>query len=116
MLSSRRVLTLVAAVAAALAASASAAQAAAPQIHAHRGGTVVNGQARYAEESLAAYKNAARNDFILEVDAKLTEDGVPVAIHDATLDRATNCTGEVRTFTRFTWSRVKSWSRRPGRA
>ena len=37
--------------------------------------------------------------FVLEVDAKLTKDGVPVAIHDATLDRTTTCTGEVRTFT-----------------
>jgi len=37
---------------------------------------------------------------VLEVDAKLTEDGVPVALHDATLDRTTNCSGEVRTFTR----------------
>ena len=27
-------------------------------------------------------------------------DGVPVAIHDATLDRTTTCTGEVRSFTR----------------
>ena len=36
---------------------------------------------------------------MLEVDAKLTEDGVPVAVHDATLDRTTNCSGEVRTFT-----------------
>ena len=36
---------------------------------------------------------------MLEVDAKLTEDGVPVAIHDATLERTTNCTGELRTFT-----------------
>jgi glycerophosphoryl diester phosphodiesterase len=73
--------------------------AATPQIHAHRGGTVVNGKARYAEESLGAYKNAARNGFVLEVDAKLTEDRVPVALHDATLDRTTNCTGELRTFT-----------------
>jgi len=78
---------------------AGVAVAAAPQIHAHRGGTVVSGKAKYAEESLAAYRNAARNDFVLEVDAKLTKDGVPVAIHDATLDRTTNCTGEVRTFT-----------------
>ena len=90
---------LVALVALAVLAPASAAAAATPQIHAHRGGTVVNGKARYPEESLAAYKSAARNDFVLEVDAKLTEDGVPVAIHDATLDRTTNCTGEVRTFT-----------------
>ena len=73
--------------------------AATPDIHAHRGGTVVNGKARFAEESLAAYRNAARFGFVLEVDAKLSEDGVPVAIHDATLDRTTGCTGEVRTFT-----------------
>ncbi|HMJ97209.1 MAG TPA: glycerophosphodiester phosphodiesterase family protein [Thermoleophilaceae bacterium] len=73
--------------------------AAAPDIHAHRGGTVVNGKARYAEESLAAYRNAALNGFVLEVDAKLSEDRVPVALHDATLDRTTNCSGELRTFT-----------------
>jgi glycerophosphoryl diester phosphodiesterase len=36
---------------------------------------------------------------VLEVDAKLTQDRVPVAIHDATLDRTTNCSSEVRTFT-----------------
>jgi glycerophosphoryl diester phosphodiesterase len=84
---------------AALLASAPAASAAVPQVHAHRGGTVVNGKAKYGEETLAAYKHAARNGFVLEVDAKLTEDGVPVAIHDATLDRTTDCTGEVRTFT-----------------
>jgi glycerophosphoryl diester phosphodiesterase len=90
---------LVALVALAALAPAGAAAAATPQVQAHRGGTVENGKARYAEESLAAYRHAARNDFVLEVDAKLTEDGVPVAIHDATLDRTTNCTGEVRTFT-----------------
>ena len=86
-------------VALAVLAPAGAAAAATPQIHAHRGGTVENGKPRYGEESLAAYKRAARNGFVLEVDAKLTEDGVPVAIHDATLDRTTTCTGEVRTFT-----------------
>src|SRR3954469_16258919 len=80
-------------------APAGAAVAATPQIHAHRGGTVENGKPKYAEESMAAYKRAARNGFVLEVDAKLTKDGVPVAIHDATLDRTTSCTGEVRTFT-----------------
>jgi glycerophosphoryl diester phosphodiesterase len=80
-------------------APAAVAAAATPQIHAHRGGTVVSGKPKYPEESLAAYRNAARNGFVLEVDAKLTEDGVPVALHDATLDRTTNCTGEVRTFT-----------------
>src|SRR4051794_37034037 len=92
----RRFLFLAAVV---LGAVAAPAQAATPFIHAHRGGTVLNGKPKYAEESLAAYRNAARNDFVLEADAKLTEDGVPVALHDATLDRTTNCTGEVRTFT-----------------
>ena len=70
-----------------------------PAIHAHRGGTVVNGKPKYPEESLTAYRQAAKHGFVLEVDAKLSEDRVPVAIHDATLDRTTNCTGEVRAFT-----------------
>src|SRR3954452_22171361 len=91
----RRLLALTAAV---LSSAAAPAQAATPFIHAHRGGTVLNGKPKYAEESLAAYRNAARNDFVLEADAKLTEDGVPVALHDATLDRTTNCTGEGRMF------------------
>jgi glycerophosphoryl diester phosphodiesterase len=72
---------------------------AAPTIHAHRGGTVVNGKAKFGEESYLAYKGAARHGFVLEVDAKLTKDRVPVAIHDATLDRTTNCSGEVRSLT-----------------
>ena len=74
--------------------------AALPDIHAHRGGTIVKGKPKFGEESLAAYRAAARHGFVLEVDAKLTQDGVPVAVHDATLDRTTNCTGEVRSFTR----------------
>jgi glycerophosphoryl diester phosphodiesterase len=70
-----------------------------PEIHAHRGGTVVKGKPLFAEESIRAYRHAARDGFVLELDAKLTEDGVPVALHDATLDRTTNCGGELRTFT-----------------
>jgi glycerophosphoryl diester phosphodiesterase len=89
--------TLIAVVA--VLASGPVAVAATPQLHAHRGGTVANGKAQYPEEGLVTYRHAARNGFVLEVDAKLTEDGVPVAIHDATLDRTTNCSGELRTFT-----------------
>jgi glycerophosphoryl diester phosphodiesterase len=84
---------------AAVAIAASAAPAAATDIHAHRGGTVVDGRPAYTEESLDAYRAVARNGFVFEVDAKLTRDGMPVAIHDATLDRTTNCTGEVRSYT-----------------
>jgi glycerophosphoryl diester phosphodiesterase len=83
----------------ALLVAAPPALAAVPEIHAHRGGTVVNGKPLFAEESIRAYRQAARDGFVLEVDAKLTEDGVPVALHDATLDRTTSCAGELRTFT-----------------
>jgi glycerophosphoryl diester phosphodiesterase len=95
----RLVPSLVAAVISLVAATAPAALAAIPDVHAHRGGTVENGTARFGEESIRSYRNAASHGFVLEVDAKLTEDGVPVAIHDATVDRTTNCSGEVRTFT-----------------
>jgi glycerophosphoryl diester phosphodiesterase len=78
-----------------------------PEIHAHRGGTVVNGKPSFTEESLDAYRHAARDGFVLEVDAKLTKDGVPVALHDATLDRTTTCTGELRTYTRAALRRCK---------
>ncbi len=64
-------------------------------IHAHRGGSVFDGQPRYAENTMAAFKNASRSGYVLELDVKLTSDRVPVVIHDATLDRTTPCTGEV---------------------
>jgi glycerophosphoryl diester phosphodiesterase len=91
-----RMRTLLAALAATL---AIASPASALEIQAHRGGTVSNGKPAYAEETLQAYEHAAANGFVLEVDAKLTRDGVPVAVHDATLDRTTTCSGEVRTYT-----------------
>jgi glycerophosphoryl diester phosphodiesterase len=88
---------LVPLVAVVLAISTSASATAADQIeiHAHRGGTVSDGRPAFAEESLAAYRHAAQYGFVFEVDAKLTRDRVPVAIHDATLDRTTACTGAV---------------------
>src|SRR3954462_2198901 len=79
--------------------AAAPAAAAPPEIQAHRGGTVSNGKPAFSEESLEAYRHAAANGFVLEVDAHLTKDGVPVAIHHGTVDRTTNCTGEVRSFT-----------------
>lgn len=80
---------------------ASAASAApAPEIHAHRGGPLTTGpgglRPAFVEEGLAAYSEAARRGFVLEVDAKLSADGVPIAIHDPTLDRTTDCAGEVQ--------------------
>ncbi|MEQ1438215.1 glycerophosphodiester phosphodiesterase family protein [Fontimonas sp. SYSU GA230001] len=62
-----------------------------PFVSAHRGG------AAYApENTMLAYRNAARlgvDDF--ETDMLLTADGVAVLIHDDTLDRTTDCSGNV---------------------
>ncbi len=75
---------------------APAAQAAVPAVQAHRGGPVLAGVPTYPEETLPAFRNAAQNlQVVLELDAKLTADDVPVVIHDPTLDRTTNCEGPV---------------------
>jgi glycerophosphoryl diester phosphodiesterase len=74
---------------------AAAAAASKPAIHAHRGGALVNGKPTYPENTMPAFKQAANNRLVLELDVKLTKDRVPVVIHDATLDRVTPCTGEV---------------------
>lgn len=62
-----------------------------PYVSGHRGGSA------YApEDTMTAYRNAARigvDDF--ETDSYLSSDGVLVLIHDATLDRTTNCSGSV---------------------
>ena len=71
---------------------AAPAAAADPEIHAHRGGPFVAGKATYAEETLPAFRAAAKRGFVLELDTRVARDGV-VALHDATLDRTTSCTG-----------------------
>jgi len=65
-------------------------------IHAHRGGPYAAGVPVYPEQTMPAFRNAAARGWVLEVDAKLTADGVPLAIHDPALDRTTVCTGPVR--------------------
>ena len=66
-------------------------------IHAHRGGPNPGGQAIYPEDSLEAFKAADSLQVdVIELDVKLTADNVPVVMHDATLDRTTNCAGQVR--------------------
>src|SRR5918999_3783179 len=82
-------------VAVALLAALAPVASAAPAIHAHRGGSVLAGVPTYPEETMSAFRNAAREGWWLELDAKLTRDGVPVVIHDATLDRTTTCSGAV---------------------
>ena len=85
-----------AAVAAALALVVPASAAAkAPAIHAHRGGPVLAGVPTYPEESIPAFRNAIREGYWLELDAKRTRDGEIVVFHDAFLDRMTPCEGQV---------------------
>lgn len=75
---------------------APAAQAAVPAVQSHRGGPVLDGVPTFPEETMPAFRNAAQKlRTVLELDAKLTEDGVPVVIHDDTLERTTNCEGLV---------------------
>jgi glycerophosphoryl diester phosphodiesterase len=73
---------------------------ASPYVHAHRGGSLETSGGsqvpRFAENTLPAFEAAADAGFVLELDVKLTSDDVPVVIHDATLDRTTDCTGPVR--------------------
>ena len=76
-------------------ASSALAQAAPPPIQAHRGGSVLDGTPTFPENTLSAFRNAAKAGYVLEMDAKLTKDRVAVVFHDATLDRTTACTGEV---------------------
>jgi len=79
----------------ALLALPSLAQSAPPLLQAHRGGSVLDGTPRFPENTLPAFRSAARAGYVLEMDAKLTSDRVPVVFHDATLDRTTPCSGEI---------------------
>lgn len=64
---------------------------AARPIIAHRG---ASGQ--YPENTLLAFRQAlAQGADALELDIRLTQDGIPVALHDPTVDRTTNGSGAV---------------------
>src|SRR3712207_4414604 len=66
-------------------------------VHAHRGGPNPNGQGIYPESSIEAFDASSELAVdVIEIDVKLTSDNVPVVMHDATLDRTTNCAGQVR--------------------
>ena len=66
-----------------------------PLAIAHRGGA-----AEVPENTLAAFRHAlALGIRWFELDVQLSRDGVPVVIHDNTVDRMTNGTGEVGALT-----------------
>ncbi|RKX33646.1 MAG: hypothetical protein DRP71_09755 [Verrucomicrobia bacterium] len=59
---------------------------------AHRGGIVPG----YPENTLLAYRRAIKSGAdVIEIDLRGTKDGEIVILHDATLDRTTNGSGEV---------------------
>ncbi len=51
------------------------------------------------ENTLQALRKGMACADLVEVDLRLTRDGIPVAIHDETLDRTTDGTGPVREYT-----------------
>lgn len=58
------------------------------------------------ENSLAAFRHAAAEGYrYLETDVRATRDGVVVVIHDATLDRTTDGSGEVE---KLDWAAVRA--------
>jgi len=64
-------------------------------IAAHRGWS-----ARYPENTMTAYRAALAEDIDeIELDIHLSKDGIPVLIHDQTVDRTTDGTGPVRNLT-----------------
>ncbi|QKK10931.1 MAG: glycerophosphodiester phosphodiesterase [Pseudomonadota bacterium] len=63
-----------------------------PQLVAHRGD-----RARFPENTLPALAGAvALGALYVEFDIQLTADGVPVLLHDPTLERTGGCAGDVR--------------------
>ena len=65
------------------------------EVYAHRGAND-----RFNESTLTAYKIAAQDEVdALELDLRMTKDGELVVMHDNTIDRTTNGSGEVSEYT-----------------
>ncbi|XP_033631191.1 glycerophosphodiester phosphodiesterase 1-like [Asterias rubens] len=62
---------------------------------AHRGGAI-----EAPENTLVAFKEASKNGSkFVEMDLEMTKDGIPVILHDATLDRTTDGMGPIKNYT-----------------
>ncbi len=73
---------------------------------AHRGAS-----AEAPENTVAAFDEAIRlGARAVEMDVRLCKDGIPVILHDATVDRTTNGTGAVSDLTRFDLLRLDAGS------
>ena len=66
----------------------------ATKIYGHRG--MVN---QYPENTMAGFKACVDKGVSFELDVYLTKDRVPIVIHDATVDRTTNGSGDVMAMT-----------------
>jgi glycerophosphoryl diester phosphodiesterase len=77
---------------------------------AHRGGALVRGAAVYPENTLPAFRRTARAGHVLELDVHVTSDGVPVVIHDDTLDRvvAPECPHRGRAIRELTLAQIQA--------
>jgi glycerophosphoryl diester phosphodiesterase len=74
-----------------------------PFVSAHRGGA----RRGFPENCIATFENTLRHTpAIMEVDPRLTKDGVIILMHDATLDRTTNGSGKVED---HTWEALKKF-------
>lgn len=80
-----------------------------PIVLAHRGGTLERGDRVYPEATMPAFREAAKRDFVLEFDVHVTSDGVPVVIHDDTLDRVVgeDCPHRGRAIRELTLAQVR---------
>jgi glycerophosphoryl diester phosphodiesterase len=81
-----------------------------PYIMAHRGN-----KAQCPENTMASFKRALDEGAdILETDLHLSADGVFMCIHDGTVDRTTNGSGEVAKMTVAELKELSAWDKRPG--
>ncbi|GGD64472.1 glycerophosphodiester phosphodiesterase [Paenibacillus nasutitermitis] len=63
---------------------------------------------RYPENTIAAFQAACELEFThLELDVHLSKDGIPMVLHDKTLDRMTDGKGLVKDYTSEVLSRFR---------
>jgi len=73
-----------------------------PFVIAHRGGSNI-----YPENTLEAYKNVVANGIrLIEQDVQMLSDGSLVIMHDSTVDRTTDGTGNVSDFFASAWKNL----------
>jgi glycerophosphoryl diester phosphodiesterase len=100
------VLAATAAAMCSLAAAPSASADTDPVVIAHRGD-----RAAAPENTNSAFRQAvSKGADIIELDVRFTYHGFPVVIHDATVDRTTNCTGAVNRHSRASLAKCDAGS------